>query len=620
MSQPISRRTVLKAAAATALAAPLIRFSDVQAGPPGWVAGKMSGAGALVEALKTEGVIWVFGIPGAQENELWDEMKARHLGYLLVTNEFSAACMADGYARSTGCPGVLCVVPGPGVTNALTGLGEALLDSVPVVAIVGDVARGDKFRPFQVHSLPNADLLKPVTKAVIEVAHVGEIPGAVHQAFALAKCGEPGPVAVVVPYNLLIEKTLFGCPPPGPPEVHFDEEAFFKVLAMLGNQASGVAQPFKIGIYAGLGCMDFSFDLTRLAEVLQAPVATSVSGKGAIDECHPLAVGWGYGPQGTCTAEHAFQCVNLVLAIGVRYSEVSTAFYSIPQHPHVIQVDANPHNLGQILKTEICVLADAGVFLTRLLEHADAIARPPNPNLVGAIAQWKAAEAAENAKPCGRCGVDPMTFLLALRHAAPPDTLTFVDVTASEHWAAEVYTVTKPRTYFNPTDNQSMGWSIPAAIGAQRAFPGRLCVSVTGDGCFLMSGMETSTAARECLPVKFFILDDQAYHYMQALQLPAYKRTTATILAHLDYAALAQGWGLTYFKIDCAANLEGEIEMILNHPGPALIQVVTDYGKRPIRWINAARKRYVSELTTDQKIRFIARLGSRALTLHKNND
>src|SRR5204862_2290174 len=141
-----------------------------------------------------EGTLCVFGIPGAQENELWDEMKACGLPYLLVTHEASAACMADGAARATGRPGVLCVVPGPGITNALTGLGEALLDSVPVVCIAGDVARGAKYRPFQVHDLPAARLLEPVTKGVIEVRHVAEVPGAVRRAFALARAGAPGPV------------------------------------------------------------------------------------------------------------------------------------------------------------------------------------------------------------------------------------------------------------------------------------------------------------------------------------------------------------------------------------------------------------------------------------------
>ena len=136
---------------------------------------------------------------------------------------------------------------------------------------------------------------------------------------------------------------------------------------------------------------------------------------------------------------------------------------------------------------------------------------------------------------------------------------------------------------------------------------------MTGDGCFLMTAMEISTAARECLPVKFFILDDQAYHYMQVLQEKAYRRTTATILARLDYAALAKGFGVEYMEIDSDRDLEGGIRAALEQPGPVLTRVVTDYGKRPIRWLDAVRSRYVDGLTTEQKVRFLARLGSRAL-------
>src|SRR5438874_1335416 len=170
MNSPISRRDLLKVVGATGLAA--LPAATARAlpgghgGPPGWVTGHMSGAEALTEALIAEGTECVFGIPGAQENELWDTFKSKHLPYLLVTHEFSAACMADGYARSTGKPGVLCVVPGPGLTNSLTGIGEALLDSVPMVCIVGDIANGDRFHPFQVRELPQARLVPQAPKGV----------------------------------------------------------------------------------------------------------------------------------------------------------------------------------------------------------------------------------------------------------------------------------------------------------------------------------------------------------------------------------------------------------------------------------------------------------------------
>jgi acetolactate synthase-1/2/3 large subunit len=618
MSFSLSRRDLLKSAAAGAaitVAAGTEPDADASPrAPAGWVSGRMTGAEAVVETLIQEGVGCVFGIPGAQENELWDAMKSRRLGYLLVTHEFSAAAMADGYARSTGRPGVLCVIPGPGVTNALSGIGEALLDSVPLVCIVGDVARGDKYRAFQVHELPQVGLLQQVTKGVFEVKHQAEIPMAVRQAFHLAQSGEPGPAAVAIPYNLLIESFHYRVPPLAPPAVPFDDRAVAQALALLGQGRS------RVGIYAGFGCMSYAPALVCVAELLQAPVATSISGKGAFPENHPLAVGWGYGPQGTIAAEQTFKHLDVILAIGVRYSEVSTAFYSIPSIGKLIHVDINPNNVGRNMKTDVCVNADAGLFLGRLLEHGDVLRRPCNDKLIAGIKSARKEEYAHNNVVYGRCGVDPMIFIMALRRSTTEDCLLFCDVTASEFWVAEAFTTCRPRTFFNPTNNQSMGWSIPAALGAQRVHPGRQTVTITGDGCFLMSAMEISTAARECLPVKFFVLDDQSYHYMQALQCPAYLRTTATILARLNYAALAQGLGVTYQEITTNSDAEACIAGALAHDGPVLTRVVTDYRKRPIRWIKATKDRYLKELTAEQKVRFLARVGSRALDMRPDND
>lgn len=605
MFPPLSRRSILKVAALTLPT--LLPGTDADASDGDHHLGKMSGARALVETLQAEGVGCVYGIPGAQENEFWDEMKSAKLPYLLCTHEFSAACMADGYARSTGRPGVLAIVPGPGVTNALTGIGEALLDSVPLVALVGDVARGEKYRPFQVHELPNAALLQPVCKCVLTVEKVEQIPEVVHRAFQLAQEGEPGPVGVVIPYNLLMECHCFKKATVLAPTLSFDEAAFCRAQALLSDRR------LRVGIFAGLGCMNFSAQLTRLAEVLQAPVATTVSGKGVISECHPLSVGWGYGHQGTASAEAAFKNVDCVLAIGARYSEVSTGFYSIPTHAHLIQVDANCKNLGAVVKPTVSVHADAGLFINRLLARPDLICRQGNPALAESIRATKAEEMRERRKNYAKSGVDPMNFVVSLRSCAAADTLFFVDVTLAEHFAAEAVTTTRPRTYFNPTDNQAMGWSIGAALGAQKVWPGRQVVTITGDGCFLMSGLEISTAARAGLPVKFFILDDGAYHFMQALQDQAYKRTTATVLPRLDYCALARGLGVAYLEIKSPADLDAGIRGALLSPGPVLTRVAIDYGERPVRWVEATRKRFINELSTGQKVRFASRIAGRSL-------
>ena len=579
------------------------------------VQGRMTGAQAAAAALSCEGVRCVFGVPGAQNNEFWDAMKARQVPYLLVANEASASVMADAAARATGAVGVFSVVPGPGLTNAMTGIGEALLDSVPIVGLLTDIDRSPGAPLGQVHSLPCAELVRPIVKHVIEVNHQAEIPRAIHNAYQVARAGEPGPVAVVIPYLLLAKVWDFdeGIPPPQPPP--FDEQGYQRALRLLSTGSR------RVGIYAGLGCVDASPSLVRAAELLQAPVATSVSGKGVIPDNHPLAVGWGYGKQGTRTAEKVFRDVEILLAVGVKFSEVSTANYAIPKHDTVIHVDANPANLGRNVKACATVQADSQVFFNRLIADGAAIQRPSSPHLVKKISAYRELDLAENRRVRIDGAVDPMIFFTQLRAALGPEELIFVDVTASTHWASEALLTYGPRRYFTPADNQSMGWAIPAAIGAQRVRPDRVVVSISGDGCFLMSAIEMSTAARAGLPVKFFVFDDGAYHYMQMLQEPVYRRTTATEIANINYAAFAQGVGLTYNPIMSNAEIGCGLQRALHTPGPVLTHVRVSYEGREIRWLSALRSTYIRRLPNDQKVRLATRVGVRTLKgLHPDDD
>ena len=621
----LTRRTALSllgaAGAAAVAAAPAGAQDELPPAIPvepllgshGGVYGRMTGAKAAVGALCAGGAACVFGVPGAQNNEFWDAMKGHGLPYLLVTNESSASVMADAASRVTGGVGVFAVVPGPGLTNAMTGIGEALHDSVPIVGIVTDVDVRPGARIGQVHGLNNAAILRPVCKAVLEVRHQGQIPALIHQAFHLARCGEPGPVCVVIPFPFYNEVWDYDCPPPPSPPLVFDEAGYRRALAVLSDKRS------RVGIYAGAGCMDAGAGLAAVAELLQAPVATSVSGKGSLPECHPLAVGWGYGKQGTRTAEKTFKDVDTVLAVGVRYSEVSTANYAIPDH-RVVQVDANPRNIGRNVPVCVGVNADARLFLNRLQADAAAIRRPCDPRLQRAVAERRAADRHENALPQVTEAVDPMFFLVNLRRLLGPDSLIFIDVSASTHWASEGIEVWGPRRYFTPANNQSMGWAVPAAVGAQRVRPDRCVAAVTGDGCFLMSGLEASTAAREGMPVKFFVLDDGAYHYMQMLQLPTFRRTTATELARLDFAALATGLRLGYNCIGVNPDVVPGIQRSLAMPGPVLTRVVVSYEGREIRWLNALKASYIDGLKTGQKVRMASRIAGRSLNRHPDND
>lgn len=606
------------------LPAPILPRSEAGPTPPpvrvhvpsgAGVRGRMTGAQATVAALCAEGTQCVFGVPGAQNNEVWDTFKAHGLPYLLVSNEFSASIMADAASRATGCVGVFAVVPGPGLTNALTGIGEALYDSVPIVGIVTDINRAPDASVGQVHGLANAAILRPICKTVLEVRHQGQIPGAIHQAFRVARCGEPGPAVVVIPYTLYNELWDYDEAPPAPMTAMLDEDGYRRALGLLSDRR------LRVGIYAGIGCIDAGPQLRAVAETLQAPVATSVSGKGVIDEAHPLAVGWGYGPQATRAAELTFRKdVDLVLAVGVRYSENSTANFSIPRHERVIHVDANPANLGKNLPTDVAVLGDSRLFLDRLQRDAKAVCRSPRPDLWRAIASRKEVDRCWYEKPIIMGSVDPMYFLSTLRQTLGPEEILTVDVTASVHWAAEAFAVNGPRRFLTPANNQSMGWAVPAAIGAQRVRPDRQVAAVVGDGCFLMSGMEVATAAREGLPVKFFVLDDGAYHYMQMLQEPTYRRTTATQIARLDFAALAKALGVAYQCIGKNDEVAGGIRNALAYNGPTLTRVVVSYDGREIRWLNALKSSYIDGLTTRQKVRMGTRVAVRTVNPIREND
>src|SRR5271156_4278888 len=230
VSTKLNRREVLVAGGAVGAAAAVAALgSKAEAGVElgryarrVGVQGKMTGAQATAAALACQGVRCVFGIPGAQTNELWDAFKARSIPYLLVATESSAAVMADASARATGEVGVFSVVPGPGLTNALTGIGEALFDSIPIVGIVSDIDRSPRAPIGQVHGLANAAILRPVVKGLIEVRHQAEIPGALFQAFQAARMGEPGPVAVLIPYPLLSAAWDYDSPVPPPCPVPFD--------------------------------------------------------------------------------------------------------------------------------------------------------------------------------------------------------------------------------------------------------------------------------------------------------------------------------------------------------------------------------------------------------------
>lgn len=559
-----------------------------------------SGAELIVDALRASGADRVFGIPGVQNLELFDALREAALETVLVTHELCAAFMAEAHSRVTGRPGCCALVPGPGLTNAFTGLGEALLDSSPVVVIIPG-PRNDTALRFQLHQIPQADLARPITKAVIRAERVEEIYPGVRRAFQVAAGGEPGPVVVEVPYNLFMARAEAVEPTPAaaPPEP--DSAAIDKILSLLRAAK-------RAGIYAGFGASDARDDLLRLAELLQAPIATTLGGRGVVPEDYPLSVGFGFGPSGTAIAEEVFRECDVVLAVACKFGEVPTGAYGMKPPEKLIHIDINPDVLGKNFPATACLAADARPALRRLVESLEQERRPADQALIRKIAEARAefaarVERAEN----WETSVNPAKLLWALRRLAPRDAIVTTDSGGHQFWVAEYFPVYERRSYLTPTDYQAMGYSVPALIASQLAFPERRVIGVVGDGSFLMTGPELLTASRLGLKPLVLIFNDGELGIIREAQQRIFKRISAVTLHNPDFAALARAYGAAYFRIARDAEIDSVLKQALDANCLALVEARVEYRQRT-RYFQGASAAVLGRIPLDRKLRLAGRV------------
>jgi acetolactate synthase-1/2/3 large subunit len=534
-----------------------------------------TGAGAIVEVLQFLGVDRVFGLPGVQNVELFDALADAPFATFTPTNESAAVFMADAYARVTGKLGIAVVIAGPGLTNALTGIAEAHLDSSPVLVLVG--ASGEVAgKSFQLHQIQQGAVVAPLVKGCFKPASVEEVPGTILRAAELARQGEPGPVVVEIPSTLLMERVRF-TPSAAPPPAAVPD-----VRGLLDAAAERLRRSSAIGIYAGAGAAGAAEELRALAELLQAPVATTISGRGVLAEDHPLSVGYGFGRSGTAAAWRVFRKVRTLLAVGCKYGETATGAYGVHPPSDHIHIDINPASLGANYPTSLAIAADAKTALGGLLARLEKDQRPTNASLHEFIRQARARAEAKtsNARPSSS-RVSPGRFLRTLRGRLDRDAILTTDSGAHQFWALSDFSVYCPRTFLAPADYQAMGFSIPAAISAKLAFPSRQVVSLLGDGGFLMSGFECLNAARWGAPIVVVVFRDGAWGLIKEAQRRLYRRTPFTDLPGPDFQLLAQGLGLRCVQIASDSDIEPGITEALSSEMPVIVEVAVDYGEPP---------------------------------------
>ncbi len=558
----------------------------------------------ISKVLTQHKVEYVFGIPGAQVLTLFDALgEEKSIKLINPTTELSASFMADGYARASGRPGVLVVVPGPGLALALSGIGEALLDHVPMVILAADVADNLPYQ-FQLHQIPQTDMAAPLAKSVYHINNTDTAQEIIIRAFEDAVCPPPGPVIVNVASNILQEKAS----PPQP--VANRQTPAPAISESIVLQAAEIIQKSKQpGLLVGWGCMDFSDRVLELAQRLQAPVATTLSGRGVVPEDHPLCVGYGFGSFGTPVAEKIFRKCDLVIALAVRFSEVGTGSYGLPREIPLLHVDADPGALDANWPSRLSVVSDVGKFLDAVLERIQP--REPNHNLLNRIKQEKEKYLQNRELTLhNHKNVDPGMLVRTWRALLPRDAIVTTDAGAHMFWVLEHFDVFTPRTFLAPVDFQSMGFSVPAAIGAALAKPEKVVLCTVGDGGFIYTGLELLTAVNLQLNVKILIFNDGYLGLIRQFQQKIFRHEVAVKLNNPDFKYVAHAINSHYILVKENEDIAPAVAEALAVEGPVIMEALVSYD-HVTRYIKSAMRTNIKRTPLSIKLELLKKLLAR---------
>ncbi len=577
--------------------------------------GKRSGAWLVRYALEQLPVSHTFGIPGVHNTEIYDELnKSATIRPILVTHEVGAAFIADGVSRcSAGEIGVLVIVPAAGLTHAMSGIGEAFLDGIPMLVITGGT-RTDIDFGFKLHEIDQHRILAGISKGSRLVRDHRDIVPAIFEAYRLAVSGMPGPVVVEIPANVqLFKGEVESVPPFRPfyPSTEVDEEAVEQAVDMLVKAA-------KPGIFVGWGAVDVDRETARIAELLGAPVSTTLQGMSSFPGSHPLHAGMGFSRAAVPAAENGFNGCDCLLAVGTRFSEIPTGSFGCTVPPDLIHIDIDPAALSRNFPAKVAIAGDARTVVPRLLEKLEGRELQNEERLrrvVKQIAQDKGAYREEWYKHRND-KVNPAIFFDELRKQLADDAILAVDDGNHTFLAAELYEVRGSRAFISPTDFNSMGYCIPAAIGAKLVNPARQVVGIVGDGAFLMTGLELVTAVRERAGIACFVFSDGELSQIAQGQEITYNRKTCTTLGKLRLDAMALAMGAGYVSIGDNSQIAGGIRaaLAMTEGGqPVIVDVNIDYSKRT-RFTRGVSKTVFKEFPSGDRFRFIGRVLVRKVT------
>jgi acetolactate synthase-1/2/3 large subunit len=537
---------------------------------------KMKGAEAIVKALEKEGVEVMFGIPGGASIPMYDVLYDSSIRHILVRHEQGAAHAADGFARVSGKVGVCSATSGPGATNLTTGIVNAYMDSSPIVALTGQVATPflgkDAFQ-----EADTVGITMPATKHNFQLRSVEEIPFVVKKAFKIAVTGRPGPVLIDMPKDMQEKEA----------DIKFPEDVdiigYKPTLKghprQIKNAAEMLLNARRPLIFAGGGVIlaGATKELFQLSELLGAPVVTSLMGKGAFPENHPLALGM-VGMHGRKAANYAINDADVILAIGVRFSDRSTGMVScFAPEASIIHVDIDPAEIGKNVPVDLPVVGDAKYVMRDLLKFLKEKVKK------GGETEWmrKVKEYKKEFQPrmdYDEVPLKPQMVIKEIMSVLKEDDIVVTEVGQCQMWAAHYLGRTKPRTFISSGGLGTMGFGFPASMGAKVAKPERNVIDIAGDGSFLMNCQELATVMENDIPVVVAVLDNQYLGMVRQWQELFYsKRYSAVYLGKkTDFVKLAEAFGAKGIRVEKPQEIAPAVKEAFESGRPTVIDIIVN--------------------------------------------
>ncbi|WP_088553890.1 biosynthetic-type acetolactate synthase large subunit [Calderihabitans maritimus] len=527
----------------------------------------LTGAQILIKALEAEGVDTVFGYPGGAVLAIYDCLYESNIRHILTRHEQGAVHAADGYARATGKPGVCIATSGPGATNLVTGIANAYMDSVPLIAITGqvslDMVGKDSFQEADI-----TGITLPITKYGYLVKDVKDLARIVREAFYIATTGRPGPVIIDIPKDICTQKAEFMYPP------EIDLPGYQLKPYRNGKQINRAAQAImrakKPVIYAGGGVIASGAhrELLELAEKLNIPVTITLMGKGSIPEDHPLCLGM-LGMHGTCYANYAVSECDLLLAVGVRFDDrVTGRVDTFAPNATIIHIDIDPAEIGKNVPVDIPIVGDVKLALRDLLKLVEPRERR---DWLDTIEEWRRRyplhyEDDNNGR------LKPQYVIEQIYEITRGDAYITTEVGQHQMWAAQYYRCRKPRSFISSGGLGTMGFGLPAAIGVQIAHPEATVFDIAGDGSVQMTSQELATIAQYNLPIKVAILNNQYLGMVRQWQeLFFNKRYSQSEVLGPDFVKLAEAYGIEAVRVTKREEVRPALERALATKKPFLL-------------------------------------------------